>query len=335
MKTYIIAEAGVNHNGNRELALKMIDAAKDSGCDCIKFQTFRTESLVTTNAKKAKYQVVNTGNEENQYDMLKKLELTYDDFKVLKQYCGKIGIDFMSTPFDKESVELLEKLEITQYKMSSGDITNKDLLEYVADKKKPIILSTGMSTMDEVEEAVKWIEERGNRGLTLLHCTSNYPTSCDEVNMKAMVTLRERFSYKVGYSDHTEGIHIPVLAVAMGAEVIEKHFTLDKQMQGPDHKASLDVSELSEMVKEIRDIEVAIGDGIKRPADSEMSTREAARKSVVVNKALKKGTELTMEDLDIKRPGTGIAPKYIGALQGKILLRDVQSDTLIQWGDVR
>lgn len=335
MKTYIIAEAGVNHNGNRELALKMIDAAKNSGCDCIKFQTFRTDSLVTPNAKKARYQVVNTGNEENQYDMLKKLELTYDDFKILKQYCEKIGIDFMSTPFDKESVDLLEKLGIIRYKMSSGDLTNKDLLEYVADKKKPIILSTGMSTMDEVEEAVKWIEERGNREITLLHCTSNYPTSCDEVNMKAMVTLSERFSYKVGYSDHTEGIHIPVLAVAMGAEVIEKHFTLDKQMQGPDHKASLNVSELSELVKEIRDIEAAIGDGIKRPAYSEMSTREAARKSIVVNKALKKGTELTMEDLDIKRPGTGIAPKYIGELQGKILLRDVQSDTLIQWKDVR
>lgn len=334
MKTYIIAEAGVNHNGSLEIALKMIDAAKDCGCDCIKFQTFKTESLVTKSAKKAEYQVENTGNEDSQFNMLKSLELSYDDFAVLKNHCEKAEIDFMSTPFDTSSVDLLEKLGVSVYKMSSGDITNKPLLEYVADKKKPVIISTGMCTMDEVREAVAWIEARGNQNIVLLHCTSNYPTAYEEVNMNAMLTLDDAFSYKVGYSDHTKGIVIPVMAVAMGAAVIEKHFTLDKNMEGPDHKASLDIPELAAMVTAIRNVEAAKGDGRKEPMPGELSTRDVARKSIVLKRAMKKGEILKREDMEIKRPGNGIPPKYVEQLVGKSLKHDMEQESTMVWEDL-
>ncbi|MDE6946238.1 MAG: N-acetylneuraminate synthase [Anaeroplasmataceae bacterium] len=334
MNTYIIAEAGVNHNGSLETALQMVDSAKACGCDCIKFQTFKTERLVTKAAKKADYQILNTKNEDSQFLMLKALELTYDDFFKIKKYCDKIGIDFMSTPFDSESVDLLEKLGISIYKMSSGDITNKILLEYVADKHKPIIISTGMCTMEEVREAVRWIEQRNNRQITLLHCTSNYPAPYDEVNMNAMLTLKQEFKYNVGYSDHTKGIAIPVMAVAMGAAVIEKHFTLDKSMEGPDHKASLDIGELKNMVEAIRNVEAAKGDGIKKPTDSEWNTREIARKSIVIKHDMKKGECLSMEDMDIKRPGTGIPPKYIDMVIGKCLVRDVEAEGILKFEDI-
>lgn len=335
MSVYIIAEAGVNHNGNIHTALQMIDAAKACGCDCVKFQTFKTEALVTKTAKKAAYQVENTRNQDSQYNMLKNLELSYDDFAILKEHCDKVEIDFMSTTFDRESVDVLERLGVQAYKLSSGDITNKPLLEYVADKHKPVILSTGMCTMEEVKDAVEWIEAKKNHQITLLHCTSNYPTPYDEVNMKAMLTLKDSFPYAIGYSDHTKGIIMPIMSVAMGATVLEKHFTLDKQMDGPDHKASLDVQELEDMVAAVRNVEAAKGDGIKQPTASEMSTREVARKSVVVNKTLKKGIILEEEDLSVKRPGTGVAPKYIQEFTGKVLLRDIEEDTLINWDDVR
>lgn len=334
MSVYIIAEAGVNHNGNIDTALKMIDKAKECGCDCIKFQTYKTENLVTKSAKKAEYQVQNTHNDDSQYSMLKALELSYNDFTTLKNYCDNVGIDFMSTPFDKESVDLLEDLEVTSYKMSSGDITNKQLLEYVASKRKPMIISTGMCMMDEVIEAVDWIEHAGNKEITLLHCTSNYPAPYDEVNMNAMLTLKREFPYTIGYSDHTKGIIIPIMAVAMGAQVIEKHFTLDKNMDGPDHKASLDVMELKEMVASIRTIESAMGDGVKAPSQSELSTRNVARKSIVLKKAMKKGDIIKKEDLDIKRPGDGIAPKYMEQLQGKVLVRDIEADELLRYEDM-
>jgi N-acetylneuraminate synthase len=334
MNTYIIAEAGVNHNGSLETALQMVDSAKACGCDCIKFQTFKTERLVTKAAKKADYQILNTKNEDSQFLMLKALELTYDDFFKIKKYCDKIEIDFMSTPFDSESVDLLEKLGISIYKMSSGDITNKILLEYVADKHKPIIISTGMCTMEEVREAVRWIEQRNNRQITMLHCTSNYPAPYDEVNMNAMLTLKQEFKYNVGYSDHTKGIAIPVMAVAMGAAVIEKHFTLDKSMEGPDHKASLDIGELKNMVEAIRNVEAAKGDGIKKPTDSEWNTREIARKSIVIKHDMKKGECLSMEDMDIKRPGTGIPPKYIDMVIGKCLVRDVEAEGILKFEDI-
>lgn len=324
--TYIIAEAGVNHNGDINLAYKLIDAAKKCGVDCIKFQTFKTENLVTKTAKKAEYQVENTKNNDSQFAMLKKLELSYDDFKSLKEYCDKIDIEFMSTPFDNDSVDLLEKLNMKTYKISSGDITNKPFLEYVASKNKPIILSTGMCTMDEVQDAVSWIEKAGNKQITLLHCTSNYPTPYSDVNMNAMITLDNAFPYPTGYSDHTKGIIIPIMAVSMGAVVIEKHFTLDKNMEGPDHKASLDVNELREMVKAIRDIESAKGSGEKQPAESELSTREVARKSIVAAREIKKGHVITREDLCLKRPGDGILPKEIDKIIGKTAVTNIDED---------
>lgn len=324
--TYIIAEAGVNHNGDINLAYKLIDAAKEVGVDCIKFQTFKTENLVTKTAKKAEYQVENTKNNDSQFAMLKKLELSYDDFKSLKEYCDKIDIEFMSTPFDNDSVNLLEKLNMKTYKISSGDITNKPFLEYVASKNKPIILSTGMCTMDEVQEAVSWIEKAGNKQITLLHCTSNYPTPYSDVNMNAMITLDKAFPYPTGYSDHTKGIIIPIMAVSMGATVIEKHFTLDKNMEGPDHKASLDVNELREMVKAIRDIESAKGSGEKQPAESELSTREVARKSIVAAREIKKGHVITREDICLKRPGDGILPKEIDKIIGKTAVTNISED---------
>lgn len=324
--TYIIAEAGVNHNGDINLAYKLIDAAKECGVDCVKFQTFKTEKLVTKTAKKANYQVENTKNNDSQFTMLKKLELSFEDFKNLKDYCDRIEIEFLSTPFDKDSVDLLEKLGVSKYKLSSGDITNKPLLEYIAQKNKPIILSTGMCTMDEVEEAVTWIEEAGNKQITLLHCTSNYPTPYSDVNMNAMITLDKAFPYPTGYSDHTQGIIIPIMAVSMGATVIEKHFTLDKNMEGPDHKASLDVGELKGMVSAIRNIEAAKGNGDKKPAESELSTRDVARKSVVAAKEIKKGQVIHKEDLCLKRPGNGILPKEIEKIIGKTATTDIDED---------
>ena len=334
-KTLIIAEAGVNHNGNVHTAMQMIDKAKECGCDCIKFQTYKTGQLVTKAAPKADYQVVNTKNEDSQYAMLQNLELSYDDFFQLKQHCSETGIDFMSTPFDRESVDLLQALGVSVYKMSSGDITNKPLLEYVAEKQKPIILSTGMCTMQEVHEAVDWVENKGNHQITLLHCTSNYPAPYEEVNMKAMLTMKQEFDYNIGYSDHTEGIIIPIMAVAMGAMIIEKHFTLDKCMEGPDHKASLDVGELKDMVQAIRTIERAMGDGRKIPVASELSTRIAARKSIVLNHAMSEGTVLKAADISVKRPGTGIPPKYIGQIVGKALCRDMAEEEVLNFDDLR
>ncbi len=334
MAVYIIAEAGVNHNGDVDIALEMIDKAKECGADCVKFQTYKTDKLVTKKAPKADYQVHNTHNDDSQYSMLKKLELTFDDFRVLKDHCDKVGIDFMSTPFDIDSVDLLDNLGLDEYKMSSGDITNKHLLEYVADKQKPMIISTGMSTMDEVREAVSWIEKRGNNRITLLHCTSNYPAPYDEVNMNAMLTLADAFPYKIGYSDHTNGIIIPIMAAAMGATVLEKHFTLDKNMEGPDHKASIDVAEFKEMVHSVRIIESALGDGIKIPAKSELSTRNVARKSIIARYDLQKGDVIESGDLDIKRPGDGIPPKYIEEIVGRKLKRNVMAEQTLKFEDL-
>lgn len=334
MKVYIIAEAGVNHNGSLELAKQLVDQAAECGCDCIKFQTFKTENLVTKSAKKAEYQVANTHNEDSQFSMLKKLELSFHAFKELKDYCEKKQIDFMSTPFDYESVDLLEELDVKVYKMSSGDITNKQLLQYVAKKGKPMIISTGMCTLDEVDEAVSWIEECGNKNITILHCTSNYPAPYDEVNMNAMLTLRDRYPYPAGYSDHTKGIEIPIMAVSMGAVVIEKHFTLDNNMEGPDHKASLNVDDLKMMVSSIRHIEKAFGDGNKVPSQSELSTREVARKSIVVNRDIKAGSVISNADLSLKRPGTGILPKFLDDLIGKRVKRELKADEMLAWEDV-
>ena len=307
MRTFIIAEAGVNHNGNMDTAIKLIDMAKKAGADAIKFQTFKSERLVTRSTPKAKYQKANTGSGESQLEMLKRLELTSDNFKRLFSYCRKKNIIFMSTPFDEKSADMLDRLGMGIFKIPSGEITNKPLIQHIAGKNKPVILSTGMSYLSEVEKAVRWIYEIWNKSgfnqqLTLLHCVSNYPAHAADVNLYAMNTLKAAFGLSVGYSDHTLGIEIPIAAVAIGAKVIEKHFTLDKNMKGPDHKASLEPDELKAMVKAIRNVEKAMGDGIKRPTEKEDETRIIARRSLVAKRDIKKGDVINSGDIIIKRP---------------------------------
>lgn len=334
MNTFIIAEVGVNHNGDMRLAEKLIKEAARIGSDAVKFQTFCTENLVTKSAEKAAYQKTTTSYSESQFDMLKKLELSESDFHILKSICDENNIEFMSTPFDENSVDILEKIGVKNYKVSSGDITNKRLLQYIAAKGKPIILSTGMSNMEEIKEAVGWIKETGNNAVALLHCTSNYPARFEDINMKAMQKLREYFALPVGYSDHTEGILIPIMAVSLGATIIEKHITISKELPGPDHQASLNISEFKQMVDSIRNVEKAFGTAEKRPVKNEYNTLIAARKSVVVTKDLSQGHTLQPEDLDIKRPGNGIPPKYLSILYGKKLIQTVSKDTTLHFKDI-
>ena len=334
MAVYIIAEAGVNHNGNIETAKRLVDIAKKAGCDCVKFQTFSADKIVTKSAEMAKYQIENTKNANSQYEMLKKLEFSYDDFLELKVYCDKVKIDFLSTPFDEEAVEMLDKIGVDAYKISSGEVTNKPLLQYIAQKNKRILLSTGMCTLKEVKKAVQWIEDMGNNKIILFHCTSNYPAPYSSVNMKAMLTLRDEFGYPVGYSDHTEGIEISLMSVAYGATVIEKHFTYDRNAEGPDHKASLEPDELECLVTSIRHIEQAVGTGEKKPSESELSTREVARKSLVWKKSKNAGDVILLEDICCKRPGTGICPEKIDEIIGRAVVRACNEDTLISWEDM-
>ena len=331
---FIIAEAGVSHNGDVNLAKKLIDAAKRAGADAVKFQTFRAENVVTANAGKANYQKETTGNGESQLEMLKKLELTGRDFQELFDYARKRKMVFLSSPFDKTSVDLLHELGITAFKIPSGEITNPPLLKYIAQKKKPIILSTGMSTLDEVEEALAIIRNEGVEDIVLLHCVSCYPAASEDINLRAMDTLRRAFKLPVGLSDHTLGIAIPIAAVALGACVIEKHFTLDRYFPGPDHRVSLEPGELKHMVKAIRDVEKALGDGIKRPAEKEEENKELVRRSLVAKVDIAEGTMLAEEMLDIKRPAGGIEPKYIGLVVGRRAKKDIAKDSLIMWEEV-
>lgn len=331
---FIIAEVGVNHNGNMEIAKKMVDVAAKSGVDAIKFQTFRAEQLVMLNAEKALYQKETTGSGESQYEMLKRLELDYHQHLELINYCQRRHIIFLSTPFDFESVVLLEKLNVPAYKVSSGEITNLSLLEYIAKRNKPVILSTGMATLGEVEEAVATIRNSGNPRTVLLHCTSNYPTEYNDVNLKAMLTLKHAFQLPVGYSDHTLGIEVPIAATALGACVIEKHFTLDRNLSGPDHRASLEPDQLKLMVNAIRNVEAALGDGIKCCQAAEANTKEVARKSIVTLRDLGRGEILTRDMLGFKRPGTGLPPKFINLLIGKKIKRDVVKDSIIELSDI-
>ncbi len=277
-KIFIIAEAGVNHNGDINLAKKLIDVAKEAGADAVKFQTFKSEKVISKFAQKAEYQKETTGESDTQLDMVKKLELPYKDFKELKKYCDEVEINFMSTPFDLDSIEFLNELNIDVFKIPSGEITNLPYLIKIAQTNKPIIMSTGMSTLDEIEAAINILRQNGSGEITLLHCTTEYPAPYKDVNLRAMKTLRERFKVNVGYSDHTKGIEIPIAAVAMGAAVIEKHFTLDRNMEGPDHKASLEPDELKAMVQAIRNVESALGDGIKRPTESEIKKHYNCKK---------------------------------------------------------
>lgn len=330
---FIIAEAGVNHNGDLIKAKKLIDAAVAAGADAVKFQTFKGDRLVTANAPKAIYQKETTGSGESQYEMLKRLELDYDQHLELIEYCKTRKIIFLSTPFDFESADWLEKLNIPAYKISSGDITNLPFLEYIAAKNRPIILSTGMASLGEVEEAVLAIRNSGNQQIVLLHCTSNYPAEYQDVNLKAMLTLKDAFQLPVGYSDHTLGIEVPVAAVALGARVIEKHFTLDRNLPGPDHRASMEPGELKLLVQKIRNTEAALGTGIKQPAISEKDTLAAARKSIVAAMAIARGTVITKEMLTFKRPGTGLPPKFFSYLIGRKVRKDIPKDKLLEFTD--
>ena len=315
----VIAEAGVNHNGNIEIAKKMIDVAKEAGADYVKFQTFIPEKLVSKYAEKAEYQKKNTDSGESQLQMLKKLALTYMDFTDLKKYCEQVGIGFISTPFDLDSINFLNTLDMDFWKIPSGEITNLPYLEAIAKTGRKIIMSTGMSDMKEINEAVAVLEKFGSSDIVLLHCNTQYPTPYEDVNLNAMITIKNATGKMVGYSDHTQGIEIPIAAVAMGAHVIEKHFTLDKCMDGPDHKASLNPIELKEMVSAIRHIEKALGNGEKTITFSESVNRDVVRKSIVAKRDIKQGETLSWDNMTVKRPGNGISPmKWYDLLGTKV-----------------
>lgn len=329
MGVYIIAEAGVNHNGRFELACKLVDAAKDAGVDCIKFQTFKSSLLVSHNAQKADYQKDTTG-EGSQVDMLKKLELSYEEFLALKDYCDKVGICFLSTPFDFDSIAFLNSIDMPFWKVPSGEVTNYPYLVALAKTGKPVVMSTGMCEMNEIQAAIDALRENGTKDIKLLHCNTEYPTPFEDVNLRAMATMREAFGLEVGYSDHTKGIEVPVAAVALGATVIEKHFTLNRNMEGPDHKASLEPDELAKMVSSIRNIERALGKGDKTPSPSEKKNITVARKSIVAAKHIKAGEIFTAENITVKRPGTGISPMKWNDVLGAKAVRDFEEDELIE-----
>lgn len=333
-KVLIIAEAGVNHNGNLDNAFKLIDAAVDAGVDYVKFQTFKSENLVSKSAKKADYQIQNTGNStDSQYEMLKKLELSHENHELLIDYCKQKNIQFFSTAFDLDSLQYLKEIGLDLVKIPSGEITNLPYLRRAAQLFKKVILSTGMCTMEDIEAAINVFlaEDISKDDITILHCNTEYPTPMYDVNLKAMLSIQQEFGTEIGYSDHTLGIEVPVAAVALGASVIEKHFTLDNTMEGPDHAASLEPHQLKEMVKAIRNIEQAIsGDGLKKPSASEMKNIEIARKSIVASASISKGEIFTEENLTIKRPGTGISPMKWDEVIGKVATKDYLTDDLIE-----
>jgi N-acetylneuraminate synthase len=353
-KTFLIAEAGVNHNGSIEFAKKLIDAAVMAGADAVKFQSFVASSIVTAGASKAEYQITNTGSQESQLEMLKKLELSHTQQRELHQYCQRSGIQFLSTPFDTASLNFLTvDLGLETIKVGSGELTNAPFLFEVARLAKNIILSTGMSTIDEVADALGLIafvitdsknpsvssfksalaRPEGRKAVaskvTLLHCTTDYPTVPSDVNLRAMLTLREKFDCQVGFSDHSVGIHLAVAAVAMGATVIEKHLTIDRDLPGPDHKASLEPSEFKNLVDQVRDLENAFGDGIKRPTEVELKNKKIARRSLVALKAIKTGDIFTSENVSTKRPGTGQSPFEYWSLLGTKATSDIAENDLI------
>ncbi|WP_414838646.1 N-acetylneuraminate synthase [Carnobacterium sp. TMP28] len=330
-KTFIIAEAGVNHNGSIELAKELIKKGAEAGVDAVKFQSFKADKLVTIHAKKADYQVTNTGNnEESQYQMIKKLELDYDKHQELMDYATSLGVMFLSSAFDLESIDLLQDLGLGIFKIPSGEITNLPYLRKTAKTGKKVILSTGMSTLGEIEEALRVLRENGAKEITVLHCNTEYPTPMEDVNLLAMNAMKEAFKVPVGYSDHTLGIEVPIAAVALGATLIEKHFTLDKTMTGPDHKASLEPDELKEMVTSIRNIEQALGNGVKTPTDSERKNKAIARKSLVAKTTIESGERYSEDNLEIKRPGTGLSPMLWDELIGKKATKNYQKDELIE-----
>lgn len=331
MSVFIIAEAGVNHNGSIELAKKLIDVAVEAGVDAVKFQTFKTENLVSKNAQKAEYQKETTDSSESQFDMIKKLELDLETHYNLISYCNEKKIMFLSTPFDLDSIDMLNNLELEIFKIPSGEITNLPYLRKIGSLKKEVILSTGMAEMNEIEDALDILIDAGTlkKNITVLHANTMYPTPMQDVNLKAMLTIGNTLDVAFGYSDHTLGIEVDIAAVAMGATVMEKHFTLDNSMEGPDHKASLEPDELIAMVKAIRNIELALGNGIKVPSASEKSNMNIARKSIVAGCDIKKGEALGDNNLAIKRPGSGISPMRWDEVFGTIASKDYKEDEQI------
>lgn len=342
MSVFIIAEAGVNHNGDAERALAMVDAAAAAGADAVKFQTFSTDLVIGPTAGKAEYQARETG-EGSQRDMVRPLELSDADHERLAERCRQQGIEFMSTPFDKGSVDLLLRLGMTRMKVPSGEITNFPFLRDLVSRDLPLIVSTGMATLQEVEEAVAFIAEtRAAMGftapmaevVTVLHCTSNYPAACADVNLRAMQTIATATGLPVGYSDHTLGIAVSTAAVAMGASVIEKHFTMDKSLTGPDHTASLDLAELQAMVRQIRDVEAALGSPIKAPTESEIPVRAVVRRSVTAGRDLAVGETLVEADLMLLRPASGIPAKQLDDVVGRVVKTPVAAGQPLQWADL-
>ena len=333
-KTFVIAEAGVNHNGSIDLALRLVDEAREAGADAVKFQTFRAERLVSRSAQKAEYQKRNTEGADTQFDMLEHLELSDEAHRTLLAHCRDAGITFLSSPFDEQSADMLDQLGVAAFKIPSGELTNHGFLRHVAGKGRPLILSTGMSTLTEVSEAVAIILAAGNRQLSLLHCVTEYPAPFAEVNLRAMVTLKGTFGFPVGYSDHTPGLEIAVAAVALGASIIEKHFTLNRDLPGPDHLASLEPDELARMVRVIRNVEQALGDGVKAPAPCELKNIPIARRSVVAERDIEAGELLLPENVAIKRPGNGIQPRDFEKVMGRAVAIKINAGDVITWEDL-
>ena len=329
MRVMIIAEAGVNHNGSMELAKKMVLSAKEAGADYIKFQTFVPKKLVSRFAQKAEYQKKTTGEEDSQLQMLEKLALTQEDFIELQAYCREVGIGFISTPFDFESIAFLDKLEMDFWKIPSGEVTNLPYLEKIARTGKKVVMSTGMCEMQEIESAINVLEKNGAKDITILHCNTEYPTPFCDVNLLAMKEMESILQKPVGYSDHTVGIEVPIAAAALGAIVIEKHFTLDKTMEGPDHAASLEPMELKAMIQAIRNIEKSLGAGVKKRSKSEEKNCAVARKSIVAAKNIQKGEIFTEENLTVKRPGNGISPMKWYEVLGRCAAKDYEIDEMI------
>lgn len=331
-RTLIIAEAGVNHNGDIEIAKKLIDAASEAGADYVKFQTFKAEKLVNKNAEKAEYQKENSGATESQFEMLKKLEIDEEAHLILQNYCKVRNIKFLSTAFDLDSIYLLQKLDIDLFKIPSGEITNYPYIQKIGLQNKPIIISSGMSTLEDIQAALETLIEVGvdKNNVTILHCSTEYPTPFQNVNLTAMNTIKDTFDVKVGYSDHTLGIEIPIAAVAMGATVIEKHFTLDKTMEGPDHKASLEPNELKQMVTSIRNIEKSFGNGEKIPSETEIKNLQVSRKSIHAKCDIKIGDIFSDDNLIAKRPGTGVSPMKWKDIIGTTANKNYKADDILE-----
>jgi len=334
-KVLVVAEIGCNHNGDKQIAKNLIKAAVESGADVAKFQTFNPDELLTIDAPKAPYQIKATGTKETQFERLNRVKLNKEDHKELKNYCENSNIAFCSSPFDHQSVDLLHKLDVPFFKVASGELTNLPLLKHISTFNKPILLSTGMASLREIEEALNAIGDEHRKNIILMHCLSDYPSKWEDANLSAIHTLKYAFHLPVGFSDHSEGIELPLVAVGMGAVIIEKHITLDRNMIGGDHKASLEPDEFKSMVEGIRRIEAALGDGIKRCMPSEENVRDIARKSVVASRKILKGKKITEDDLAIKRPGTGIKPEYLNKIIDMTANMDIAEDSLIQWSQLK